>query len=147
MIPFVLITAAGCEQEKEGCTDPMSIKYDPDAEKDDGTCTYAGAGGYTEMTFLPKIDTTSVISQPTFRDTAYVKFNSKTFPGTDPAAYDLIHVGEIGEDHIHFYGMKPGYYYVYVVGMNTENNQKVSGHQAVTLTPVEGVVHVEVQMQ
>lgn len=33
------IGLAGCK--REGCTDPLSLNYDPDAKKDDGSCTYA----------------------------------------------------------------------------------------------------------
>lgn len=32
-------------KKKEGCTDPNSLNYDPDAEKDDGSCTYKGDDG------------------------------------------------------------------------------------------------------
>jgi hypothetical protein len=38
---MVLILASGCK--KEGCTDPLSDNYDPDAKVDDGTCTYTPA--------------------------------------------------------------------------------------------------------
>ena len=37
---------ASCSK-KEGCTDPASTNYDPDAEKDDGSCVYASSGPQT----------------------------------------------------------------------------------------------------
>jgi hypothetical protein len=36
---FLTIGMTGCK--KEGCTDPLSTNYDPDAKKDDGSCIYA----------------------------------------------------------------------------------------------------------
>lgn len=40
LITFVLALAiAGCQ--REGCTDPKATNYDPDANKDNGTCVYA----------------------------------------------------------------------------------------------------------
>lgn len=37
---LVLLMITGCKQ-KEGCTDPTATNYDPEAKKDDGSCTYA----------------------------------------------------------------------------------------------------------
>lgn len=35
---------SSCKKE-EGCTDPAATNYNPDAKKDDGTCTYGNGGG------------------------------------------------------------------------------------------------------
>lgn len=37
--------------ENEGCTDPLALNYDPDADSDDGSCTYAVTPGHTKVTF------------------------------------------------------------------------------------------------
>jgi hypothetical protein len=39
----VMVGTTGCKK-KEGCTDPASLNYDPDAKFDDGTCEYPGTG-------------------------------------------------------------------------------------------------------
>lgn len=40
LLVMITVTATSC-RKKEGCTDPASINYDPEAEKDDGSCEYA----------------------------------------------------------------------------------------------------------
>ncbi len=147
LIPFVLLTVVACEDEKEGCMDPISLNYDPDAEKDNGTCQYAGQGGGTEMVFFPIQDTVDIISTNAYRDTAYLKFNATSFPGADPGAYDLIYPGDIGENHIHFYNMKTGHYYLYMTGWNFTTNKRVTGHTAITLTKSAGVIYYDVTME
>ena len=36
----LILVFSGCKKE-EGCTDPAAINYNPEAEKDDGSCTYS----------------------------------------------------------------------------------------------------------
>jgi hypothetical protein len=38
MALFITVSATSCK--KEGCTDPLSTNYDPDAKTDDGSCEY-----------------------------------------------------------------------------------------------------------
>ncbi|MEY3443343.1 MAG: hypothetical protein RLZZ519_1624 [Bacteroidota bacterium] len=41
LLLVLMMVASGCK--KEGCTDPLSGNFDPDAKVDDGSCTYAPA--------------------------------------------------------------------------------------------------------
>jgi len=52
----------GACKRKEGCTDPTATNFDSDAEKDDGSCTYAtiGGGGPTGYTVPTTYNYTNV---------------------------------------------------------------------------------------
>ncbi len=41
----LVITLYACSKSNEGCTDPRATNYSPDAEKDDGTCSYSSTTG------------------------------------------------------------------------------------------------------
>lgn len=41
LIALTLLSLAGCK--KEGCTDPLSTNFDPEAKVDDGSCTYTAS--------------------------------------------------------------------------------------------------------
>ena len=48
LLLMLLIAASGCK--KEGCTDPLSDNFDPDAKVDDGSCAYSPATLSLEVT-------------------------------------------------------------------------------------------------
>ena len=131
-------------KKKKGCTDPISIKYDSDAEEDDGTCEYAGTGGNTTIVALPKHHGAAITSSSTYLDSAYIKFNTLESPGSDPSSYDLVLAGEEGEDHVHLPGMKPGKYYIRMTGFDTSISERVVGGIPYTLTQSSGEVDVNV---
>ena len=135
---------AGCGK-KEGCTNSMALNYDSDAEEDDGSCQLAGLGGNTTIVAMPTHHGEPIINHTNYRDTAYVKFNTQSFPGTDPSLYDLVVIGEhVGEEHVHIEGLKPGKYFIYMVGLDTTISQRVEGGIPCILTQASGEVDVEV---
>jgi hypothetical protein len=130
--------------KKKGCRDPLSVNYDVTAEKDDGSCEYAGLGGNTTLVLFPKHHNNSVPNTTSYPDTAFLKFNATQSPGTNAGAYDKIFVGEAGEDHIHCVGLKPGRYYIMVAGFDTTISKRVTGGMPYTLTQSAGEVDLDV---
>lgn len=144
---FIGITAAmslyftpGCKSTK-GCMDPISIDYNADADKDDGSCRYAGTGGNTTIVALPRHHSKPIINSAAYPDTAYVKFNAVESPGDNPSAYDMIVVGDSGEDHVHLEGLKAGKYFIYMTGYDSAVvTHRVKGGIPYTLMQTSGEV-------
>jgi hypothetical protein len=137
----IVIVQTGCSKKK-GCTDPVSITYDSEAEKDDGTCEYGGSGGNTAIVAKPQHHGAAIISSAAYPDTAYIKYNAIDLPGINPSDYDLVIAGEDGEDHVHIPGLKRGKYFVYMTGWDTTINERVTGGTAYILTASSGEVDV-----
>lgn len=136
---------ASCkDDEKEGCTDPISVSYDPEAKKDDGSCAYAGQGGMTELVLFPQFNNHAVVSTLSYPDTAYIKFNAVTFPGYAASAWDMVIPGNDGENHLHAFNMKKGKYFVYVTGWDVSVNKRVAGGMPITISQESGVLNVNV---
>jgi len=128
-----------------GCTDPMALNYNAAANSNDGSCQLAGTGGNTTIVAFPQHHGEPIFNFPNYRDTAYVKFNAQEFPGTSPSSYDAIFIGDhIGEDHVHLEELKPGKYFIYMVGFDTTINQRVTGGIPYILTQASGEVDLNV---
>ena len=136
--------------KKKGCTDPVSISYDSNADKDDGSCEYAGTGGNTTIVAFPQHHGQPIISGThdpdsiSHPDSAYVKFNATESPGTSPASYDLRIEGEIGENHVHIPGLKPGKYFIYMTGYDGNANKFVRGGIPYVLNQATGEVDLNI---
>ena len=91
----------------------------------------AGTGGSFTIAAFPKHHSVPIISEskPGYPDSAFVKFSP---PGdfvttSNPADYDLMLVGDSGEDHVHLENLKCGNYYIFMTGWDVNINQRVKG--------------------
>ncbi len=131
--------------KKKGCTNSIALNFNADAEEDDGSCLVAGLGGKTTIVAFPQHHGKHIFNYANYRDTAYVKFNAEDFPGASPSLYDATFIGDdVGEDHVHLEGLKPGKYYIYMVGLDTSINQRVTGGIPYILTVASGEVDLNV---
>ena len=145
VLAVMFMSMSGCKKDKKkGCMDPISINYDSSAEEDDGSCKYGGTGGSTTIVAKPQHHGVSIISKIGYVDSAYVKFNTQDFPGSNASAYDLVLPGEEGEDHVHIPNMKPGKYYILMTGYDSTINMRVIGGIPYTLTESSGEVDIVV---
>ena len=90
------------------------------------TCI-AGMGGNVTIVAFPQHHGNPILNRGTYLDSAFVKFNTKDFPGNKLSNYDTVFVGEAGEDHVHLRNLTCGSYYIWMTGFDTTSNQRVTG--------------------
>jgi hypothetical protein len=110
---------------------------------DDEDCT-AGTGGDLTFVVSPKHHGEDIYSQGNYRDTVYIKFNTQEFPGANPSAYDIIAIGDSGEEHVHIHGLRCGDYYIYAVGIDTSLGERVFGGKPFSTTETSGEISIDV---
>lgn len=147
IIPICLLAAlniiflSSCSKKK-GCSDPLSISYDSEAEKDDGSCLYGGQGGNATIVAFAKHHGDPIVGTASYPDSVFVKFNAINSPGSSPSDYDLVIAGEDGEDHVHIPNMKKGKYFIMMTGL--DSTERVTGGIPFVLTQSDGEVNAEV---
>ena len=129
---------SACKKKKEGCTDPISIYYDHEADVDDGSCTYAGTGGNTNIIARAYYHGANVISKVGWVDSAFVKFNVIESPGVNPTDYNLVIAGEVGKGHVIIEGLKPGKYFLYMTAFDSTILKCVTGGTTMFITATSG---------
>ncbi|HQU99777.1 MAG: hypothetical protein JNK61_04755 [Bacteroidia bacterium] len=110
---------------------------------EDDKCN-AGTGGNVVLVTKPQHHGKAIISQAAYLDSAFIKFNTKEFPGANASLYDLVVAGEIGEDHVHISGLKCGDYYIYMSGWDTTINQRVTGGLPYSFSQESGEINLVV---
>ncbi len=135
ILTLILFNFTKCTKYN-GCTDILSLSYDPEAEKENGTCEYGGDGGQLSAIVIPVAYTgTHVYSKPGYLDTVYIKYNALDPPGKEASSYDKTFIGVVGVDSIHINGLKKGRYFIYVTGIDsTLPNPRLVGQKSFDLT-------------
>jgi hypothetical protein len=116
-----------CQYKRSGCMDPVSIDYDSLAEVDDGSCRYAGTGGNYTLIARPRHHNVPIYGKSVYPDSAYINFNIVDYSQFPISNYDLIVAGVAGEDHVTITGLMPGNYYITMAGFDSIVVERVHG--------------------
>src|SRR5690349_9773237 len=107
----LLIVISACTKRK-GCTDPVSISFDEEAEVNDGSCVYGGEGGQNSVKYYLYSQQRAVISKPDYRDSVFIKYNATTPPGSNTGtsggnqnSYDKMYLINVGDSAINITGL------------------------------------------
>ena len=87
----------------------------------------AGNEGDITLHLQPEHHGVPITGLPSYRDSAFIKYNADEFPGDDPAAYDLVLVAEPGSNEVVVHNLSCGTYFVFMTGFDTSINQRVKG--------------------
>ncbi|XZF14709.1 hypothetical protein ACTHGU_01085 [Chitinophagaceae bacterium MMS25-I14] len=106
----------------------FSCKHD-----DDNVACIAGSGGTAEIVVYAVHNGAGLINYASHPDTAFVKYNTLSSPGTDPALYDTYFVSEASEDHVHCEHLKCGNYFIYRTAWDSVSNMRYTGGAGVVV--------------
>lgn len=106
--------------------------------KKDETLCVAGEGGSCDLILFPQHHEEPIVSQLNYLDSAFIKFNTREFPGDDKSKYDLIVVGDLGSDKVIIENLKCGNYFIYMTGYDQSISERVKG--GIPFTISEGFV-------
>jgi hypothetical protein len=112
-------------------------------EKAEDLCVGGASGNLNIKVYLQHHEHT-LVNLKTYRDTIYVKYKVQEFPGTDPAAYDAIYIGEYQENYVMLTNLKCGNYFLYAVGMESTHYVRVFGGIPFSTAQMEGEIIVTI---
>jgi len=103
----------------------------------------AGQGGNVELVVKLNHHGMSIPNDSLKPDTVWVLFNATGWKNA-PAGYNMMVIGEPGEDHIHVDGLRCGDYYLHGAGWDTSLNETVRGGIGTSFSTTSGEVVVEI---
>lgn len=104
----------------------LSVLFLGCSKKDETLCV-AGEGGSCDLILFPQHHEEPIVSQLNYLDSAFIKFNTREFPGDDKSKYDLIVVGDLGSDKVIIENLKCGNYFIYMTGYDQSISERVKG--------------------
>jgi hypothetical protein len=128
IVALCLITAASCKKT------------------DNNPSCNAGAGGNVEVVVFALHNGDTLINSSQHTDSALIKFNATSSPGTSPSDYDKIYVGEAGEDHIHLTNLTCGTYFVFRTAFDSLSGERYTGSAVVSFTKTSGEVETAISV-
>jgi len=87
----------------------------------------AGSGGEVNLALFPQHHGEAIPGIVGYVDSAFIKFNTRDFPGDDPSKYDLVLTGDVGSDSVLVQGLKCGDYFLFMTGFDTSIAERVKG--------------------
>ncbi len=94
-------------------------------EKEDNCI--AGSGGGVNLVLFPQHHGEAIPGIAGYVDSAFIKFNTREFPGDNPSKYDLVLSGDVGSDSVLIQGLKCGDYFLFMTGFDTSIAERVKG--------------------
>jgi hypothetical protein len=94
--------------------------------KKEDKCTGGSGGNLTLKVFMQHIDH-AVVNLKNYRDTVYIKYNTKEYPGSDISKYDATIIGEWPGDFVSIPNLQCGDYFIYGVGFESVHSYRVTG--------------------
>src|ERR1041385_7382098 len=83
-------------------------------------CKRAGTDGDATLVVFPQHHGRTIPNHTGYPDSVYVKFNAQELPTNPTQNFDVVFVGEVGEDHVHCEHLHTGNYFLYATGWDTD---------------------------
>lgn len=88
----------------------------------------AGNEGTITLRLFPEHHEDPITSLPNYPDSAFIKFNTDEFPGSDdPELYDLVVTGTPGSNEVVINNLSCGTYFIYMTGFDQSIVERVKG--------------------
>ena len=115
---FIILLISSCKKKEEPCI--------------------GGPDGNVLVKVYLQHSTHAVVNLKNYRDTVYIKYNVKEFPGFDLSKYDASFVGDWPGDYVNIPNLKCGNYFIYGVGWENVHGYRVAGGIPLTIDIKEG---------
>ena len=120
IIILIALFVSSCKKKEESCI--------------------GGANGNVSVKVYLQHTTHDVVNLKNYRDTVYIKYNVKEFPGYDLTKYDANFIGDWPGDFVNIPNLKCGDYFLYGVGWENIHGYRVAGGIPLTIEINEGTV-------